>query len=137
MLISTSSYIFLVRLLATFGSAVLAGYVVSIRIVLFILLPSWGLSNAAATLVGQNLGADKPDRAARSVWITGLWNMGFMAIVTVTFLSFAEPIIHFFMTDPESAPTGIRAHARHRRRSRHSLPVDHGVRRSAVGHRVG
>jgi putative MATE family efflux protein len=109
LLIATSSYVGLIRILATFGSAVLAGYVVAIRVVLFILLPAWGLSNAAATLVGQNLGAKKPDRAERSVWLTGLWNMAFMTLVTVAFLLFATPIVHVFTTDPESAPVGIEA----------------------------
>jgi len=107
MLIPTASYVGLIRILASFGSAVLAGYVVSIRIVIFAILPSWGLSNAAATLVGQNLGASKPERSERAVWITGLWNMGFMAIITVVFVSFAPSIIHIFTTDPESAPIGI------------------------------
>jgi putative MATE family efflux protein len=109
MLIATSSYVGLIRILATFGSVVLAGYVVAIRVVIFILLPAWGLSNAAATLVGQNLGAGKPERAERAVWLTGLWNMAFMALVTVAFLVFAAPIVHVFTTDPESSPIGIEA----------------------------
>jgi len=104
MLIATASYIALIRILAGFGSEVLAGYVVSIRIVIFIILPSWGLSNAAATLVGQNLGAQKPERA---VWITGIWNTAFMAVVTVVFVWLAPDIIHIFTTDPKMAPVGI------------------------------
>jgi putative MATE family efflux protein len=107
MLIATASYVGLIRILAEFGSAVLAGYVVSIRIVIFIILPSWGLSNAAATLVGQNLGAGKPDRAERAVWITGVWNMGFMAAVTVALVLLAPQVIHIFTTDPAIAPVGI------------------------------
>jgi putative MATE family efflux protein len=107
MLIATASYVGLIRILAMFGSAVLAGYVVAIRIVIFIILPAWGVSNAAATLVGQNLGAEKPERAEKAVWITGFWNMGFMAIVTVVFVTFAESIIHIFTTDPEVAPVGV------------------------------
>ena len=107
MLIATASYVGLIRILASFGSAVLAGYVISIRIVIFIILPSWGLSNAAATLVGQNLGAGKPERAERAVWLTGLWNMAFMAVVTVVFVAFAPFIVHLFTIDPDSAPVGI------------------------------
>lgn len=106
MLIATASYVGLVRILAEFGSAILAGYVISIRIVIFIILPSWGLSNAAATLVGQNLGADKPERAEKAVWLTGMWNMAFMAIVTVVFVAFAPQIIRIFSTDPEIVPVG-------------------------------
>ncbi|HSF17910.1 MAG TPA: MATE family efflux transporter [Vicinamibacteria bacterium] len=107
MLIATASYVGLIRILATFGSAVLAGYVVAIRIVIFVILPAWGLSNAAATLVGQNLGARKPDRAERAVWLTGVWTVGFMGFLSVVFLAFASPIIHIFTTDPDSAPVGI------------------------------
>jgi putative MATE family efflux protein len=109
MLIATASYVGLVRILASFGSAVLAGYVVAIRIVIFVLLPAWGLSNAAATLVGQNLGARKPERAERAVWITGAWNMGFMVLVTLVFLLFARAIIRFFTSDPSMAPVGTDA----------------------------
>ena len=101
MLIATASYVGLIRILATFGESVLAGYVVSIRIVIFIILPAWGVSNAAATLVGQNLGAKKPDRAEKSVWITGMWNMLFMAIVTIGFVLFADEIIRAFTANKE------------------------------------
>ena len=85
----------------------MAGYVVSIRIVIFVILPSWGLSNAAATLVGQNLGAEKPERAERAVWITGMWNTVFMAMVTVVFVAFAPQIIRIFTSDPEIVPIGV------------------------------
>ncbi len=107
MLIVTTSYVGLIRILATFGSTVLAGYVISIRLVLFIILPAWGLSNAAATLVGQNLGAHKPERAERAVWLTGTWNMVFMALVTVVFVGFAPQIIHIFTHDPGISVIGI------------------------------
>lgn len=109
MLIATASYIGLIRILATFGSIVLAGYVVSIRIVIFIILPAWGLSNAAATLVGQNLGAHKPERAARAVWLTGTWNMIFMAIVTIVFVAFAPEIVHLFTHEPTISRYGIQS----------------------------
>ncbi|MCL7973078.1 MAG: MATE family efflux transporter [marine benthic group bacterium] len=106
MLVATASYIGLIRILATFGSTVLAGYVIAIRVVIFIILPSWGLANAAATLVGQNLGAEKPDRAERAVWVTGVWNMAFMAAITVIFVAFAGPIVRVFTSDPGTAEVG-------------------------------
>jgi putative MATE family efflux protein len=109
LLVATGSYVVLIRLLAGFGSAVLAGYVVAIRVVIFIILPAWGLSNAAATLVGQNLGANKPDRAERAVWLTGTWNMGFMALVTLLLVAFARPIVELFTTDPAASPVGVEA----------------------------
>ncbi len=109
LLVATTSYVVLIRILAGFGSAVLAGYVVAIRTVIFIILPAWGLSNAAATLVGQNLGAGKPERAERAVWLTGLWNMAFMALVTLVFVGSARAIVSVFTNDPEAAPVGIEA----------------------------
>lgn len=100
MLIATASYIGLIRILASFGSVVLGGYVVAIRIVIFVILPAWGVGNAAATLVGQNLGAKRPDRAEKAVWITGFWNMAFMAVVTVVFLLLSRPIVEVFTAGP-------------------------------------
>lgn len=102
LLVSQASYIGLIRILAGFGTAVLAGYVVAIRVVIFIIMPAWGLSNAAATLVGQNLGARKPDRAERAVYVTGAWNMLFMTVITLLFVTFASQIVAPFIAEPES-----------------------------------
>ncbi len=99
-LIGTSSWVFLMRIMSEFGSEVLAGYTIAIRVMLFSLMPSWGMSNAAATLVGQNLGAKQPDRAEKSVWITGKYNAYFMAAVSLLYLFFAKDIISFFNTTP-------------------------------------
>jgi putative MATE family efflux protein len=98
-LIGSASWIFLARIIAAFGSATVAGYQVAIRILLFFLLPAWGMSNATATLVGQNLGAKQPERAEQSVWKTAKYNAVFMLFVTLLFLVAAEPIVTFMNPD--------------------------------------
>ncbi len=98
-IIGTSSWVFLMRIMAEFGSEVLAGYTIAIRVLMFTLMPSWGMSNAAATLVGQNLGAQKPDRAEQSVWKTGKYNAYFMLGVSLFYLLFAEMIIKVFSSE--------------------------------------
>ena len=105
-LIGTSSWVFLMRIMSEFGSEVLAGYTIAIRVMMFTLMPAWGMSNAAATLVGQNLGAQKPERAEKSVWKTGKYSAFFMGIVSVAYMLFAPQIVGLFSSEVEVINNG-------------------------------
>jgi putative MATE family efflux protein len=100
-LIATASWMALVRIVSLFGSAAVAGYTIAIRIFVFFLLPSWGMSNATATLVGQNLGAGKPERSEQAVYTTGTFNMIYLGAVALIFFLFAEPLVSMFTVAPE------------------------------------
>jgi putative MATE family efflux protein len=106
-LINTSSYIGIVRILSTFGSTALAGYTIGIRIIIFALLPSFGMSNAAATLVGQNLGAGHPERAEQAVWQACKYNAMFLGGLGLLFFVFAPALISIFTSDQAVAPYAI------------------------------
>lgn len=106
MIIAMTSWIFIMRLLSDFGSEVVAGATIALRIMMFTMMPAWGMSNAVATLVGQNLGAKKPDRAERSVWITGFWNMIFLIGVAIVYFINSEALVRIFSDDPKVISVG-------------------------------
>jgi putative MATE family efflux protein len=107
MLISMTSYIGVMRILSSFGSAPLAGYTIGFRILMFAILPAFGLANAAATLVGQNLGARRPDRAELAVWRACLLSAGFLSAIGVVFLLGAGWLVQLFTSDPQVIPHGV------------------------------
>jgi putative MATE family efflux protein len=109
MLVGTTSWVALMRIMAAFGSAVIAGYGIAVRVVLFALLPSWGLGNAAATLVGQNLGAHNPERAEAAVWKAAVYNLVFLGAIGALFVALAGPIVRLFNADPVIVDSGSHA----------------------------
>ncbi len=105
--IGMASWIGLIRIISSFGSNAVAGYTIGIRVIIFALLPSWGMANAAATMVGQALGAGKPERAEKAVWRAGFYNMICLGTVGLIFVLFARQIIHLFTDDPNVVPYGV------------------------------
>lgn len=105
-IIGSCSWIFLARIIAESGDAVTSGYITAIRICIFTILPAWGLANAAATLVGQNLGAGQPERAERSVWRTAFITLCFFAVVALVFFFFGQNLMQFFSNDAVAVRSG-------------------------------
>lgn len=106
-LIGTASWLFLVRIVSMFGSDAIAGYTIAMRIIMFTILPSWGLANAAATLVGQNLGAREPGRAEKSVWLCAHYNMIFLLFLSILFYFWASEAVNFFVNREEVVAIGV------------------------------
>ena len=109
LLIGTTSWVGLFKILAAFGSAALAGYTIAMRIVMFALMPAWGLANAGATLVGQNLGAGKPERAEQAIRIATRFNVMFLGVVGLVFVFGSGPLVRLFTDDPPVLEHGVRA----------------------------
>jgi MATE family, multidrug efflux pump len=105
--IATASWMSLARINARFGAEAIAGYTIAIRIILFTILPSWGICTAAATLVGQNLGAKRPERSERAVWMAGAYNMVFLTVIGVLFFAAAPHLVGWFTDDPRVILTGV------------------------------
>lgn len=106
-IVAHAGWIAIIKIVSLFGAAALAGTTIAIRIIVVTILPSWGLSNAAATLVGQNLGAGQPERAEKSVWRCGIYNAIFLGLITILFVAFAEPMVGFFSNQPDVVATGV------------------------------
>ncbi|KRA73156.1 MATE family efflux transporter [Lysobacter sp. Root667] len=106
MIVAMTSWIFLMRILASVGSEAVAGATIAIRLMMFTMMPAWGMSNAAATLVGQNLGAEQPERAEASVWRIGWYNMAYLVIVSVLFFLFPSQLVGFFTEDAKVVAIG-------------------------------
>jgi putative MATE family efflux protein len=106
MIIGMSSWIFLVRILASIGSEAVAGATIALRIMMFTFMPAWGMSNAAATMVGQNLGAQQPGRAEAAVWHIGWYNMAYLVVISMLFFFFHERLVGLFTSDPAVIATG-------------------------------
>src|SRR5690606_41340182 len=101
LIVGLTSWILLVPILASIGGEAVAGATIALRTMMFVMMPAWGMSNAAATLVGQNLGAERPDRAEASVWHVGWYNMAYLLFVSVFFFLFNERIIGLFSAEPQ------------------------------------
>ncbi len=108
-LIGTASWLFMVRIISHFGSEALAGYTIAVRIIMFSILPSWGMSNAAATLVGQNLGARQPERAEKSVWVCSRLNLYFLGLISIVYFLLADKLIMLFNEESNVVYSGMLA----------------------------
>ena len=106
MIVGMTSWIFLMRILASIGSEAVAGATIALRILMFTMMPAWGMSNAAATLVGQNLGAGEPGRAEAAVWHIGWYNMGYLLAVSVPLFLLPQELVGLFSTDAAVIATG-------------------------------